>query len=166
MENQKDQAQYHHEKALFQWMAPEYIQYEKGQTWYVVAGIFAMGFIAYGLTLGSPLLSIVILILSAVYFLEHQKKPRNLKIIISELGVKIEDKFYPFGSLKGFWLVYDPPHVTTLHFKTINRVMPELTIQLGNIDPAPIRNYLARQLPEEEGKTEGFLNMLIRLLRL
>lgn len=166
MENQSTKAQYAHEKALFEWYTPEFVHYEKDKNWFLIAGIVAAFLIFYGIIWGSPFMSIAIMILASVYYLQHNQKPRQIKIIISDLGVKIEDKFYPFGSLKSFWIIYNPPEVTTLHFRTINRVLPELTIQLNETNPSVIRNYLARQLPEEEGKTEGLVNMFIRIFRI
>ena len=166
MENQAKSSKFAHEKALFEWNAPEYIHYEKDKNWFIIAGILAISLIFYGIIAGSPFMSIAIAILAAVYYLQYQKKPRQMKIIISDLGVKVDDKFFPFSNMKSFWIIYNPPEVTTLHFRTLNRIMPEITLQLSDADPAPIRNYLARQLPEEEGKTEGFTDMLVRLFRL
>ena len=166
MKNQNETQQYAHEKAVFEWNAPEYIHYEKDSRWFTVAGIVAAGLIFYGIVWGSAFFSIAIAILAAVYYLQHQKPPRNIQIILSNMGIKVDEKFFPFSNLKSFWMVYNPPEVTTLHFKTVKNVNAELTIQLGDVDPSPIREFLARQLPEEEGKGEGFVNMLVRIFRL
>lgn len=166
MENQKETQPYAHEKALFEWNAPEYVHYEKDRRWFIVAGLVAMGFIFYGIIWGSPFFSIAIAVLSAVYYLQHTKPPRKIKIKISAMGIKIDTKFFPFSNLKSFWIVYNPPEVTTLHFKTVNHINAELTIQLADTDPSQMREFLARQLPEEEGKGEGFVNMLVRIFRL
>ena len=166
MENQNKTEEFVHEKAVFEWNAPEYIHYEKDRHWYTVAGIIAAGFIVYGIVWGSAFFSIAIAVLAAVYYLQHQKTPRQIQIKLTNMGIKLEDKFFPFSNLKSFWIVYNPPEVTTLHLKTVKNINAELTIQLGDVDPSPIREFLARQLPEEEGKGEGFVNTLVRIFRL
>lgn len=166
MENKNKTTQYAHEKAVFEWTAPDYIHYEKDSRWFMVAGLIVAGLIVYGIIWGSAFFSIAIGVLSAVYYLQHQKPPRQVKIILSEMGFKRDDKFYPFSSLRSFWIVYDPPEVTTLHFRSVKNINTEIVIQLENEDPAPIREFLTRQLPEEEGKGESFMNMLVRMFRL
>jgi len=166
MENQNKTQEYAHEKAVFEWTAPEYIRYEKDSRWFMIAGVVATGLIFYGVVWGSPFFSIAIAVLVAVYYLQHQKNPRQIQIKLSYMGIKIDQKFFPFSNLKSFWIVYNPPEVTTLHFKTVKNINAELTIQLAEIDPAPIREFLARQLPEEEGKGESFVDILVRIFRL
>ncbi len=166
MENQNKSQEYAHEKAVFEWTAPEYIHYEKDNRWFTVAGILAAGLIFYGVVWGSAFFSIAIAVLAAVYYLQNKKPPRRIQIKLSNMGIKIDEKFFPFSNLKSFWIIYNPPEVTTLHFKTVKNVNSELTIQLGETDPSPIREFLARQLPEEEGKSESFVNMLVRIFRL
>lgn len=167
MENQNKQTQdFAHEKAIYEWSAPEYIQYSKDRRWFTVAGIVVAGLIFYGVIWGSPFFSLAMAVLSAVYYLQHNQPLRQIKIKVTGMGLKIDQKFFPFSNLKSFWIVYNPPEVTTLNFRTVNNLHGELTLQLGDMNPIPIREYLARQLPEEEGKTEGLMNKLIRIFRL
>ncbi|MBI5754609.1 hypothetical protein HZA41_00135 [Candidatus Peregrinibacteria bacterium] len=148
------------------WKAPEYIKHQKGRTWFIVAGIVILLLIAYGIKTGSFSTVLVFIVLAAVYLLAHTHEPRHLPIIISQMGIKIGSKCYPYAQIKAFWIQYHPPLVKTLNFRTIDRFFKEEVVQLDGQDPVPVRVYLARQIPEWEGKEEGLMEVLIRILRI
>lgn len=148
------------------WEAPEYIKHPKGRTWFIVAGIILFLLIAYGIKTGSFSTVLVFIVLAAVYMLAHTHEPRHLPIIISQMGIKIGSQCYPYAKIKAFWIHYHPPFVKTVNIRTIDKFFKEEIIQLDGQDPVQVRVYLARQIPEWEGKEESLTEVLIRILRI
>jgi len=154
------------DQALFSWTAPETIQHQKGWLWFLLAGIFVVLFGIYSFLTENWTLIIAIVIVSAIYVWQHFEIPQNKKIIISKVGIKIGSKEYPYQNIKAFWIIYNPPYITTLNLGTNSAILPNVSIQLLDIDPAPIREYLCSQIVEIEGKKENFTDYIIRIFKI
>lgn len=154
------------DNAVFEWTAPEYIQYEKGPFWYAISGLFTAGLTTYGLFTEAWTFSLAVIVLAAVYLYFHKKEARLVKVIISPVGIKFGNKKLPYSHIKAFWVHYQPPFIETLNFRSTNRLDHDVTIPLMGLDPAPIRKYLSSQIHEWEGKQETLTEILIRSLKL
>lgn len=157
---------FHYGEEVFSWITPEYIKHEKGVKWYLAWGFIALLVVLYGLFYNAWTLSLVVTALCAGYYIQHFENPKNIKVSISDMGIRIGNKVIPSRNLKAFWIYYQPGKVQTLNFLTTDKIFPEITIQLNGQNPAPIRKYLLRQIPEWEGKEETFTDVLIRLLKI
>lgn len=151
---------------LLQWTAPEYIKHEKGPAWMPAAALITAAFIAYGILNGEWVMATTFFVMAVVYYLYHRQEPKNIKIIISEIGIKIGGQKFPFNQMKKFWIIYDPPFVKTMHIRFVKKHKPDLVIQLDKQDPVKLRNLMLSQLPEWEGREESPLDAIIRALKL
>lgn len=154
------------EKAVISWEAPEYIQHEKGWKWFLAAGMAIILFSVWSVLAGNWTLVIALVVLASVYYWQHFSKPEHVKVIISRAGIKVKNKEFPFQNIESFWIIYRPPHVKTLNIRSNSKFLPDVTIQLGNQDPGELREYLASQIRELEGKEETFIESLIRIFKL
>lgn len=154
------------DRGVISWIAPEFVYHKRGRMWYLVSSTITLLLVIYGILTDSPTMAIAFLMLYGVYFLVHNKKPKQINIIISELGIKADKKFYPFSIIKGFYILYNPPYLSELRIETTAKIMSQITLQLADIDPVPVRSYLVKQIPEIEGKEESFLDTLTRVLKL
>lgn len=169
MENNETQKHTHEkpfDKAIISWEAPEFIQHEKGWKWFVAAGIACIVLIVYSVIVENWTLVVALVVLSAVYVWQHFLVPHHVKVIISNVGIKVGEKEYPYQNIKSFWVIYRPGHVTTLNLRSNSRFLPDVSIDLNGQDPTEIREYLCSQIHEEEGKEESFTDMFIRIIKL
>jgi len=151
---------------ILSWVAPEYIKHQKGTVWITISISVAAGLIAYAILTKSWTMAAAFFTLVLVYFMEHKQKPENIPIEITEMGIMIKSKFYPFSHMKTFWIIYNPPFVKTLHIRFASRKSNDLVVQLGDQDPVKVRNLLLTQLVEWEGKEESITDVLVRVLKL
>lgn len=154
------------DKPLLAWYAPDILRYQKGVTWYLIAGTINAVLIAYAIWTGSWTMTAVFVTLPLVYLLEQRRKPKMLPVILSEYGVKFGNIKVPYSNIKKFWIIHEPPLTDELHLLTDNKVHPVVTIQLMDTDPVLIRNFLITQVREWEGKKQSLLDLIIKLLRL
>lgn len=154
------------DRAIIEWEAPEFIQHEKGWRWFVAAGIFWLALLIYAINIGNWTLAVALTVLAAVYGWQHFLVPHHVKVIISDVGIKIGEKEYPYQNIKSFWVIYNPHHITTLNLRSNSRLLPDVSIDLNGQNPAEIREYLCSQIHEEEGKEESFTDLFIRITKL
>lgn len=164
--NKTEESKNPFDKAIISWESPEYIQHEKGVAWYLIAIASALILCAYAIFTGNWTLVVALIVLAAVYYRIHGYPPKNVKVKISRVGIKINSKEYPYQNIDSFWIIYNPPSIKTLNLKSNSRLLPDIAIQLGDQDPSKLREYLVSQIREREGREELFIDSLIRILKL
>lgn len=153
-------------KVLISWKSPEFIRYPRTWLWFFIGGLVDMALLAYAYYESSITMGLVFAILPIVILLEQRKHPEMKEVIFSPYGIKFGARKFPYSEIKKFWILHHPPHINELHILTNNRISPEITIHMMDVDPVPIRNFLITQISELEGKKEPFLETLIRILKL
>lgn len=165
MENKTKQEDFSH-NAVIRWEAPEYVQHDKGWKWFLGAGIVVLLLCVYAVATSNWTLLIALVLLSSVYIWQHGSVPKNIEVIVSKTGIKVGEKEYLYQHIQSFWIIYKPPMVKTLNLRSNSRILPDISIQLGDQDPAQLRAYLCSQIQEEEGKEESTVDALIRIFKL
>ena len=154
------------DESVIEWTAPEYIQHEKGIVWYLFAAVGLVLLCVYAIFTANWTLLVALVVIAGVYYWMHGFNPKNINVKISRVGIQVNDKRYPYQNIDSFWIIYKPPHIKTLNLKSNSRFLPDITIQLNDQDPSEVREYLASQIREQEGKEETFVDSLIRTLKL
>ena len=156
-----------YDEAVFAWTAPEYIQHAKSKLWYAVEAAAAALLLIYAVLSGNYTMALALLVLAAVYHYLHEKHPpKNIKIVVSNMGIKVGAMIFPYDHVQAFWMMYHPPYLKTLNLRIRKHFFSDVVIQLADMNPASVRHFLCGQIPELEGKTEQFGDTLIRLLKL
>jgi len=162
LEKNKDTA---YDIPVISWNAPDHAKIKKGIVWYSIFGtVFGLGAVGAYLLSGWSF-AMVLAVFAIVYLTFDRKNPKKVKVILSEVGVKVGNKVYQYGRIQAFWLNYNPPFVKALNIRVHKDYMLDVEIQLHNQDPALVQQFLSTKVPELEGKTDGFLTTLIRLLK-
>lgn len=154
------------DNALMTWKAPRYLRYERSWVWFVVLFLVCGGLAYYGYATDSITMAVAFAILPLVLILEHRKKPDMVNVVVSEYGIQFGDAKLPFSSIEHFWILHNPPFVNELHLETDSKLHKEYVIQLMNLDPTVLRQFLVTQVLEWEGKRLSLMETLTRLFRL
>jgi hypothetical protein len=155
-----------YDKAVISWTAPEYVKFKKGWIWYTIFTVLFLGGAAIAYLFSSWTFSLVLVAFFVVYMIFDRRKPKNVKVILSEVGIKVGSRIYQYGRIRTFWIIYNPPFAKTLNIRVHNEFLVDIEIQLGDQDPTVIYEFLSRKLPELEGKTESLLRHFERLFKL
>jgi hypothetical protein len=116
--------------------------------------------------LGSWTFALVLAVIPLTYVAFDHKKPKKIKVILSEFGIKVGKKIYQYGRIEAFWIHYTPPMIKTLNLRVYGEYFMDVEIQLHNQDPMQVHNFLSRKLPELEGKNESFITVLAKVLKI
>ncbi|PIR55573.1 hypothetical protein COU74_00340 [Candidatus Peregrinibacteria bacterium CG10_big_fil_rev_8_21_14_0_10_36_19] len=155
---------YDHEKIA--WRAPEYMKYRRGLLWKVIAVLLLTVSSVLGYLYISWTFSLALVVFALVYSLLDRRDPEIIDVIISDLGVKVGNKKYPFAKIQGFWVIYNPPYVSTLNLRIKGHAITDVEIQLLGQDPSKVRDLLIAKIPEYEGKDESFIDVLLNVLKI
>lgn len=131
------------------WSASEFIQHDKGLTWYgllaVAVAIIATGI--YFLT-HDKISTAVIVIVGFILGFYGARKPRLLNYQIDPTGLTIQAKNFNYESFKSFAVVEDSvlPGVVLMPLK---RFMPSLSVFLDPASKEEVIKILSERLPQD-----------------
>lgn len=162
------------------WEVPEYRTPKRGRNWYLIAGIFAFiclffSFFSFRswhlvfLGLSSNFLFVLIILVAAIIMIINEsREPLMIRAEIGPEGVRIGQKFYDYGDLKHFAVLYKPKQsVKRLYFEFKGAGRQRLSLPLRHLDPLTVRNFLTRYLDEDLERIEMPLSeQLTKLLKL
>ncbi len=154
-------------KIVYEWWVNEYEQHQRERPWYITMGAAATLVVLYGLLTANYLFVLIIVLFGIIVYLHALQTPLQVYFAITEAGIIVGKKFYPYKELKAFWIIYNPPAVKNLYFSASNVVKHRLVVPLLNFDPRPIRQYLNRFVTENTSEEdEPLSDKLGRLLKL
>jgi len=149
---------------VFEWSLKEYEKHDRNRRWYIVMGILFASLLLYAILSANNMFALIIILFVIILFLQNLKEAPQVAFFITETGVILGDKYYPFSELQDFWIIYEPPMVKNLYFSTGNLIKHRISVPLLDNDPRPIREFLSSCLEEnldeeEEPLTEKFARM-------
>jgi hypothetical protein len=148
------------------WTAPEYVSHRKSMRWYMVAAVVVALTLVYSALTFNWTMGLAVIVFTAVYQYTHlYHPPKNIRIDLTELGVRVGDSFFAYSQIQAFW-IYFKPGLRTLNLRIAGNFWADVVIQLGEQDPVAVRSYLVGQVPEWEGKEERLGELILRMLKL
>lgn len=147
------------------WTAPEFSHYEKSNYWILGLIFIVLLLVAFAYLMKNWLMGIAFVLSGVALFMLSKRAPENVEHEVSEIGVKVGQRFYSFSKLKSFWFI-ETDEVRTLNFEPTRRISPIITLQLSKADSAKIRQFLLIYLPEQEGRKEDWFDKLSRILKI
>lgn len=154
------------DEAVISWIAPEAIRHERGTLWKIVMSLVVIGTITFGILYNSWTFSLAIAAFVFAYYIVNLEHPKHLEVKISDIGIKIGNRKYPFSRIKAFWTIYEPPYTATLNIRTTGEITSDITIQLHGQSPSEIRRFLLDKIPELEGQSEKLSDIFLRLFKI
>lgn len=147
------------------WVTTDRLNYHRSKVWYVSFCIFFLTFIVLSFIYGAWTFSLVLLALSLAYGFANFKKPKLLEVSLGESKIVIGNKEYKYSQIKSFWLIDEPPY-NTLFLNIPKNITSPISVEIEDQNPEVIRQFLVRKVAETQGKTAGFIDVLLRLLKL
>jgi len=146
------------------WSASEYIEHQRGGSWYLllVIGTLGLSAIIYVWTkdyFATGTIVAVGIILGSV----ARWKPKQVSYELSSSGLQAGEKFYPLNQFKTFSIVHEG-HLSSLVLNPLKRFMPPISVFFDEEDEERIVGAIGNHLPMEEGSPDR-IDRLTRRLR-
>lgn len=149
---------------LYSWYAPEFLYNEKPKYWHILIYstvlILILAMVVFKQWFAIP----VFILIGILVFQYSEVKPRNINVSITDLGILISNKFYPFSEIKTFWILYKPP-LKQINLELTKRFSPIISILLEDADPITIKDLLSPHIIQDSQRSEDLLDKFIRMLR-
>lgn len=139
---------------LYEWRTKEYEQHERSPRWYIIMISLGIALVIYGMFADNFLFSLIIILAAIILFLQSRQDPQQVSLSITELGVGIGSRFYPFTELGDFYIIYDPNVTKMLYIETKSLLRPKLRLPLEDQNPLEIREALLEVLDEDLDREE------------
>ncbi len=136
------------QKILFQWEAVEEKLSGKNLLW--AAGIALAIITALIFWLKNYFGAITISLCYVVFYLYYGRKDRKLNFVLRNDGIEAGEKFFFYSSLKSFKIIYQAGATKELKIIGKKKLMPEMSLQIGDADPTKIREILLKFIPEKD----------------
>ncbi|MFH1790148.1 MAG: hypothetical protein ABH832_03735 [bacterium] len=152
---------------LFTWKVKEYEDESKTRGWYVFIGVVGVLLFAFGLFTSNYLFVMIVVLFGIIMFLHGMQPSLEVDFAITDTGIIVGNKFYTFGELESYWLIYNPPSIKNLYFSFDRMLKHRLRIPLLDNDPRPIREFLDEYIEEDlDQEDEPFSDRLARFFNL
>jgi len=146
---------------LVSWEVDEYEKHDRPVRWYIFVSVIAVGLIIYALFTANFLFAVIILMIGIISYLSGFREPRRLSISVTDNGLVVGKRFYPYKDIKNFSVIYEPPEVKVLYIDCHSVWHPLLSIPLEQVDPNDVREAMLPYLIENLERTEETLTDLI-----
>lgn len=154
-------------KELYRFQTPECVDRERGKTWFIGLGVFVLLGVFWGIFENSLSIILLSILLGGIYTMVYNKKSDIITVLFTEIGMKWKERFFTYQEIAAFWIIWQPEDdVFTLHVILSEGFQKEIVVPIKNQDPGKIRDILGYYVPEIEGKTERFTDVLTRTLKL
>lgn len=165
--NMEDKDKIEKGNTLLSWHFSEFDTHERGPIWYIVFfSVAGLLFFISVITLNF-LFTVIIVMTTIIILLGHKKQPSELDISIVEAGIEVGDKFYMYKDIRNFFIIYEPPLVTTLFINLKSRTKPRLSIPLNGQNPVKVRdillNFLEEDVKRDDEPGSDFLTRALKL---
>ena len=144
------------------WQAHEYNPEELSRDWFIGIGAFGLVIFLIALFTKNFLFALIIILGVGMIGLLGTRKPEYLTFSLTSKGLVIKDQIFLYRNLIAFGLKdHEEPHKLMIHANRL--ISPHIIINLENIDPEIIRQFLRPILPEVQFE-ETFIDRLIEVL--
>ncbi|MBI2037936.1 MAG: hypothetical protein HYT15_03365 [Candidatus Magasanikbacteria bacterium] len=139
---------------VFSWTVKEYEEHDRSPRWYLVMGLIGAALLLFSVISGNYLFALIVVLFGIILFLQDTQRPMEVFFGVTEAGLIVGDKYYPFKELSKYWIVYNPPEVKNIYFVTTSILKHRLQVPLLDNDPRPVRDFLNQFIVEDVDQEE------------
>ena len=147
------------------WEAREFDIYKRDAKWYVIVVTILLLVIMYTIYIKYWMLTGVAIMVGVVLYLSGTLKPKQIKYIVNNTGIFIDDKLFTYNSdLKIFWFS-NVNRIVKLNLISTIKLMPVISIKVPSDKKDKIRNVLLKFLPESDNEGEDWIDKINRFIK-
>lgn len=146
----------------FSWDASEYVHIDKGSSW--LMGLMGVVLVLAGIAiwLHEWTFAILVVVMGIAMGVFAFRPPRVLHYTLTEQGVHIGDKLYPYKDYRAFGVLEDGAFYT-MEFIPVKRFAPALSIYFAEDDGEDIVDIVGEHLPMEKVELDLIDSIMHRL---
>lgn len=139
---------------------------ERGSMWYVIALSVVIGLVVWGFLTRQYVMSFLIILITWVSFFVENNSEENTTIVITPLGIKVNNFFYDYSKISSYSLIYDGEYAILLRLSLIKKGIQYIDLSIDNQTAYALKEILPNFVRENEHGELTFTDKIIRLLKL
>jgi hypothetical protein len=162
-EQMQAQAQTPAEEPEISWVAPEFVQHDKGAMWYF--SLLAVTVIACGVfyVLSRDLISaVMILVVVVIVCIYSMRKPKNIQYGLNDRGMTIGVKNSFYGNFRSFTASHEGNFIN-ITFIPLQRFSLPIGLCVDQQDGDKVVNFLADRLPLEKHNPDLVERLMLKI---
>ena len=128
--------------------AYEHTNPPKTSDWFLIVGILTLSIAIASILLGNALFGMLVFLGGMVTALLAMKEPKIVSYGVTQRGIRIDDKLFPYTTLHSYYIDEDAPQGPELLIKSEKMFMPLLVLPLPEDSIGAIEDIIAQRLPE------------------
>jgi len=153
------------EVVLLEWDAFDRAELKNRLLYFLGAGIIALCLLAYTIYKKDYTGAIILVVIFVAFIFYKLQKPKEFHYAVSNYGIYVNDRYYHYHDFHSFWFI-DTKNQRHIHFLFNRKYLPQLTIDLQELEDETVRNVVQNYLPEQEAVAEPIMDKIIRILKL
>lgn len=146
------------------WTASEFIDHEKNSSWFMSLAVLTVVAVAVIYLVTRDYVTSVVIIISAILFaVMAKRRPRTLKYQIDNVGVIINEKYFPYELFKSFTIMAEGAF-SSIQLIPLKRFMPPISLYFPPESETQIVATLGSYLPHEN-RNNDLIDSLMRKIR-
>jgi hypothetical protein len=154
----------HNNSIFYTWNVSEFEFKKKNNAWFWLVGLVVLALVALAIFLENYLLGFLLILGVILIMSQANKQPINIKIEISEEGIRIDSAMHKYEDIHAFWLKEKENDEVILILHTSEAMTPIESFHVPpEIDPLELRELLLNYIEEEEIResyTKRFINII------
>lgn len=148
------------------WEASEYAHNEKSIGWYAIYVLIlsVVTGVTFWLTGGDWISLVVVTIMAVTLLIFANRKPRTIQYQVSDEGITIDGRLYPYKSFKSFSLMRMGA-TESLYLEPLERFMPSISVYFADEDGEQIIDILGSYLPHRDREPD-LVDRVVHRIRL
>lgn len=134
--------------------------------WYVIALSVVIGLVVWWFLTRQYVMSFLVILITGVTFFVENNSEENTTVIITPLGIKVNNFFYDFPKVSSYSIIYDGEYAILLRLSLIKKWIAYIDLSIDNETAYALKEILPNFLREDEKWELTFTDKIIRLLKL
>lgn len=142
------------------WEAPEHHHQEKGGDWFFILAIIIVALATASIVLGNALFALLIGVAGGALAVSAAKRPSVIPFAITVRGVRVDDRLYPYSTLRCYHIDEDDPNGPQLLILSKKRFMPIMVLPLPAQYIDDVEDIMRDKLEEKFLEEPLFMKLL------
>ncbi len=138
----------------------------RSPVWYISAISIVIGFALWGFLTKQYGMSFVVLLVAGVAFFVENNSDEHINVTLTNLWMKVWDKFYDYSRIESYALIYDHENALFLRLNLSQRGIKRLDLKINNAIAADLKEILPHYIQENPKQEITLTDRIIYLLKL
>lgn len=139
---------------------------ERSPLWYIIALSVVIWLVIWGFLTKQYGMSFMFMLLAGIVFYVENNSEDEISVQVSELGIKVSEKFYDYSRISSFSFIFDGDTAVFLKLRIKQKGVPILQLKVNNSIVWNLKPIISQYIEENPKEDISLIDRIIHLLKL